>query len=113
MQGELKAQLSEDTSQSSQTYLYPPDQKGKLVDKDFLSTLDTDEEIPSLEHTYEDITSLEQFKERFYFQRFPKILFNFEIKLICYIIKHYFRVKNVKSLKFTEIFSFLEEFKNI
>ena len=96
-------QLGEDTSQSSQTYLCPADKKGKLVDEDFLSALDMDEDVPSLE----------QFEEMFYLKRFQKILFNFEIKLICYIIKQYFRVNNVKSLKFTEIFSFLEEFKNI
>ena len=73
------------------------------MDEDFLSAPDTDEDVPSLE----------QFEEMFYLKRFQKILFNFEIKLTCYIIKQYFRVNNVKSLKFTEIFSFLEEFKNI
>ena len=97
LQTELTEQLSEDTSQSSQTYLCPADQKGTLVDEDFLSAPDTDEDVPSLE----------QFEEMFYLKRFQKI------KLICYIIKQYFRVNNVKSLKFTEIFSFLEEFKNI
>ena len=46
LQTELTEQLSEDTSQSSQTYLCPADPKGKLVDEDFLSAPDTDEDVP-------------------------------------------------------------------
>ena len=62
LQTELTEQLSEDTSQSSQTYLCPADQKGTLVDEDFLSAPDTDEDVPSLE----------QFEEMFYLKRFQK-----------------------------------------